>query len=137
MSDIEIKSGDRFCVTPLVYNDATEEMYVFIQVVLPTNEGNVIYSFDVNDEWCVVSEDDGSKVYAYADSEMTALYQGESTSVLTEQITMNAMNAMSNAEYAAIGDINITITGYAIGTENVSTDPTEAWNQCKLIGNIQ
>lgn len=39
-------------------------------------EGNAIYSFDVGDEWCVVSED-------------------------------------------------------------VSTNPTEAWNQCKLIGNIQ
>lgn len=130
----EVGPGDSFYVKPLVYNDATEEMYVFIQVDLPTNEGNAIYSFDVSDEWCVVSEDSGSKVYAYAGSEMTVLYQGESTSALTEQMTMNAM---SNAEYAAIDDINITITGYAIGTEDVSVTPAEAWNQCKLIGNIE
>lgn len=47
------------------------------------------------------------------------------------------MQLISNAEYAAIDDINFTITGYAIGTEDVSTNPAEAWEQCKLIGNIQ
>lgn len=29
------------------------------------------------------------------------------------------------------------LAGYAIGTEDVSENPTEAWEQCKLIGNIQ
>ena len=53
---------------------------------------------------------------------------------LAEQMTMHAM---SNAEYATIDDINITITGYAIGTEDVSVTPAEAWNQCKIIGNIE
>ena len=65
---------------------------------------------------------------------MTALQPGESTSALTEQMTMDEI---SNAEYAAIDDINITITGYAIGTENMSTNPIESWNQCMEIGNIQ
>lgn len=46
------------------------------------------------------------------------------------------MNEISNAEYAAIDDINITITGYAMGTEDMSADPQEAWNQCKALGNI-
>ena len=31
---------------------------------------------------------------------------------------------------------NITITGYAIGTEDVSTNPKDAWNECKEIGNL-
>ena len=65
---------------------------------------------------------------------MTALQPGESTSALTEQMTMDEV---SNAEYAAIDDINITITDYAIGTEDMSTNPTESWNQCMEIGNIQ
>ena len=47
------------------------------------------------------------------------------------------MGEISNAEYASIDDINITITGYAIGTEDVATDPVEAWEQCKAIENIQ
>ena len=134
MTVTEVGPGDSFYVKPLVYNDATEEMYAFIQVDLPTKEGNAIYSFYVSDEWCVVSEDGGSKVYAYESAEMTALSPGESTSALTSRMTMSEI---SNAEYAAIDDINITITGYAIGTEDVSTNPTEAWKQCKLIGNIQ
>lgn len=65
---------------------------------------------------------------------MAALQPGESTSALTTQITMKSI---ANAEHAAIDDINITITGYAMGTEGVSTNPVDAWNECKIIGNIQ
>ena len=57
-----------------------------------------------------------------------------STCVLTSQM---AMKSISNAEYAAIDDINITITGYAIGTEDVPMIPTETWNVCKVIGEIE
>ena len=67
-------------------------------------------------------------IYAYANSEMTALQPGDSTSVLAEQMTMAEI---SHTEYADIDDI----TGYAIGTEDVSGSSTEARNQCKLIGN--
>ena len=93
-----------------------------------------LYSFDADDEWCFLSEDGGTVVYAYGSAEMTALSPGESTSALTSRMTMSEI---SNAEYAAIEDINVTITGYAIGIEGVSTNPTDAWNECKAIGNIQ
>lgn len=76
----------------------------------------------------------GTVVYAYGSAEMTALSPGESTSALISRMTMSEI---SNAEYAAIEDINVTITGYAIGTEGIDGNPSEAWNQCKLIGNIQ
>ena len=89
---------------------------------------------DADDEWCFLSEDGGTVVYAYGSAEMTALSPGESTSALTSRMTMSEI---SNAEYAAIEDINVTITGYAIGTEGIDGNPSEAWNQCKLIGNIQ
>lgn len=130
----EVGPGDSFEVKPVVYSDATEEMYVFIQVDMPTTADGALYSFDADNEWIPVSDNDGTIIYAYAGSEMTALQPGDSTSALTEQMTMDEI---SNAEYAAIDDINITITGYAIGTEDVSENPTEAWEQCKLIGNIQ
>lgn len=93
-----------------------------------------LYSFDADDEWCFLSEDGGTVVYAYGSAEMTVLYPGDSTSALTNQMTMKSI---SNAEYAGIDDINITITGYAMGTEDMSTIPAEAWNECKEIGNIQ
>lgn len=109
-------------------------MYVFIQVDMPTTADGILYSFDVDDEWCVVSEDDGTVVYAYGSTEMTILAPGDSTSALTNQMTMKSI---SNAEYAAIDDINITITGYAMGTEDMSTNPVDAWNECKTIGDIQ
>ena len=95
-----------------------------------------LYSFTPSDEWCVVESDGGVVVYAYtAGSEgMTVLTPGESTTALTEQMTMRSI---TNAEYAGIDDINITLTGYAIGVEDVSDNPTEAWFVCKEIGENQ
>ena len=134
MSATEVGPGDSLDVKPVVYNDATEEMYVFIQVDMPTTADRVLYSFDVDDEWTLVESGNGTVVYAYGDTEMTALSPGDSTIALTNQMTMQSI---SNAEYVAVDDINITITGYAIGTEDVSTYPEYAWNECKTIGNIQ
>ena len=134
LSSGEVGPGDSFSVSPVIFNDATEEMYVFIQVDMPETANGMLYSFEADADWCFISEDGGTVVYAYGNSEMTALQPGESTSALTEQMTMDEV---SNAEYAAIDDINITITGYAIGTEDMSANPTESWNQCMEIGNIQ
>ena len=134
MIETEVGPSDSFTVKPVIYNDATEEMYVFIQVDIPTTPDGTLYSYDVDHEWIPVSGNGGTIIYAYDGSEMTVLQPGDSTSALTEQMTMGEI---SNAEYAAIDDINITITGYAIGTEEVSMNPTEAWNQCELIREIQ
>lgn len=61
---------------------------------------------------------------------MYMLHPRETTTALTEQMTMREI---SNAEYTAIDDINFTITGYAIGTEDISLISEEAWEQCKII----
>ena len=103
------------------------------QFDLDTGDG-ALYSFDADDEWCFLGEDEGTAVNAYGNAEMTVLYPGDRTSALTNQMTMKSI---SNAEYAGIDDINFTITGYAMGTEYMSTIPDEAWSQCKEIGNIQ
>ena len=88
MSATEVGPGDSFDVKPVVYSDATEEMYVFIQVNMPTTVDGALYSFDADNEWIPVSDNDGTIIYAYASSEMTALQPGDSTSALTEQMTM-------------------------------------------------
>ena len=97
---------------------------------MPTvDSGEKLYALDVDSSWVVV--EDG--VYAYGSEEMTTLAPGESTTALTEQMTMKSI---TNAEYAGIDDINITITGYAIGTEGVSTNPEDAWTYCKVLAGI-
>ena len=128
----EIGPGDSFSVNPGIYNDATEDMFVFIRVDMPFVDGSPLYTFDVDRDWTQVESDGGVVVYAYtAGSEgMTTLTPGESTTALTERMTMRTI---INAEYAGIDDINITLTGYAIGVEDVPSVPEEAWDYCKLI----
>lgn len=133
MTATEVGPGESFDVKPVVTSDATEAMYVFIQVDMPETFDGALYTFEVHPDWIPVGDSDGRIVYAYAGSEMTPLQPGDSTSALTEQMTMKSI---SNAEYAGVDDINISITGYAIGTEDVSADPQEAWEQCKAIGEI-
>ena len=130
----EVGPGDSFSVSPMVFNDATEEMYVFVGIQMPTTSDGMLYIFDADEEWTLVESGNGTVVYAYGTDEMTLLGSGDNTSALTNQMTMQSI---SNAEYAGIDDINITITGYAIGTEGVSTNPTDAWNECKAIGEME
>lgn len=123
VAETVVGPGDSFDVNPMIYNDATEEMYVFIRIDMPTTYDGVLYRFEVQDGWITVDNYGGTIAFAYAGSEMTVLQPGDSTSALAEQMTMNGI---SNAEYAAIDDINIIITGYAIGTEDVPMNPIEA-----------
>lgn len=119
---------------PVIYNDATEDMFVFIRVDMSFVDGLPLYTFEVDSGWTPVESSGGTVVYAYGSDEMGALTPGERTSALTNEMTMRSI---TNAEYADIDDINITIIGYAVGTDGVSATPAEAWNECKLIGNNQ
>lgn len=105
----------------------------YLDSSLPESGNSLLYTFDANEEWILVESGNGTVVYAYGNADMAPLQPGESTSALTTQMTTKSI---TNAEYAAIDDINITITGYAMGTEGMSTIPTDAWNECKTIGNI-
>ena len=128
----EIGPGDSFPANPVICNDATEDMFVFIRVEMPFVDGSTLYTFEGDRGWTQVESDGGVVVYAYTDGSecMTVLTPGESTTALTEQMTMRSI---TNAEYAGIDDINITLTGYAIGVEDVPSVPEEAWDYCKLI----
>ena len=125
----EIGPGDSFPTSPTVYNDATEEMYVFMKVEMPVVSDEPLYSFDLGEGW--VKVEDG--VYAYGGEEMTTLAPGETTKPLTSEMKMREI---SRAEFAELSDISVKITGYAIGTEDVSAVPSEAWEVCKSIGSI-
>lgn len=95
-------------------------MYVFMPTV---DNGSPLYTFQCNEEWTEAENTDGRIVYAYGAGEMQIMMSGDSTSVLTEQMTMESI---SNEEYASIDVINVTFTGYAIGEDEVSTIPKEA-----------
>ena len=129
----EIGPGDSFSVNPTITNGATEQMYVFVEIRMPNFDNEWLYTYDVASEWIEVENTVNKLVYAYGTSDMQVLEPGDNTTALTEQMTMRSV---SNAEYASIDDINVTFTGYAIGTEEVSTNPIDAWNECKVIGNI-
>ena len=103
LTSAEIGPGDSFSTSPLIYNDATEDMYVFIKVEMPTvDSGEKLYAFDLNSSW--VEVEDG--VYAYGSEEMTTLAPGASTTALTEQMTMkpitNAVWLLSHRSCCAL-----------------------------------
>lgn len=139
----EVGPGDSFPVSPVVFNDATEEMYVFVQIQMPAYSGtpqqqpedSLLYTFIAGADWTLVESGNGSVAYAYTSGNdgVIALQPGESTSALTTHMTMRSI---TNAEYAAIDDINIKITCYAVGTDGMSTNPSDAWNECKTIGEV-
>ena len=129
LADAEIGPNDSLNIEPVIYNDATEEMYAFISIETPSTSKGPLYIYDVGESWTEVENKDGLAVYAYAENGvMTPLQPGETTIALTSQITMAGIE---NYEYAAIDDINFTVTGYVISTEDIDVDPSSAWGQCK------
>lgn len=126
--------GDSFPIYPSISNDANKNMYVFIKIDMPVCNGNKpLYYFDIRDGWSLIEDNAGSEVYAYCEEEMTVLHPGEITGPLTSEMNMKKISA---AEYAVMDSLDFTITGYAIGTEDVSTDPSEAWITCCELGNV-
>lgn len=139
MAPTELSPGDSFVCKPRVYNDALEPMYVFIEIDIPQyiDENSTkknLYSFEVNSDWKEIDEvtSEGKSIYAYTDGSgaMVVLDVGVTSNFLTEAMVMDSM---SNAIYAGIDDINVTITAYAISPDDTSDNPYEAWQVCKQI----
>lgn len=129
----EVGPGDSIDISPVIFNDATEEMYVFIKIQMPEWDKSPLYTFEVDENWSLIESNEGTLIYAYGSPYMIILNPGESTSALTTQMTMCSI---SNADYSAIDDINVSIMGYAIGIEDVDPSPSNAWSVCKQLGNI-
>lgn len=136
MTSTEVLPGDSFFCSPVVTNDATKEMYVFVAVDTPSLENESIYEYIIGDDWVLVENTAERQVYAYGSSAaLTTLALAESTSPMTTQMTMKNI---SSADYAGIDDINVMITGYAVGIAEVSDiDPSSAWLECKQKYNVQ
>jgi hypothetical protein len=130
MPEVEVGPGDSVSVSPVITNTATEQMVVFIDIETPSYEGESIYTIEPSDGWTLVEEAENHEVFAYGKDEMTILYQDEATDALTDKITMKEI---SNGAYAAIDDINVTITGYGIDTESTYSSIEEAWERCKAM----
>ena len=79
-------------MSPVIFNDATEEMYVFVGIQMPITSDGMLYVFDANEGWTIVESGNGTVIYAYGTDEMTLLAPGDSTSALTNQMTMKSID---------------------------------------------
>ncbi len=122
----EIGPGDSMNMNPVITSNATMDMFVFLRVEEPAYNGGGLYSITPGNGWTIVeSFQDGSKwieVYQYDD----VLGPGSSTVALSSSLKMTDM---SRSEYAEISDVNITITGFAIGTDEEELE--NAWTDIK------
>lgn len=130
MVSADLGPGESVFVNPVISNSATEKMYVFVVIESPEYDNAPLYEYDVNDSWVLVESDGGTEAFAYGGETLAVLIPGESTEPLISTITMRQI---TNAEFASIDDINISITGYAIDTNGSSADPAIVWNECKAL----
>ena len=103
------------------------DMYVFIRVEMPSYSSGGLYDLAVNDGWSLVEsgEVDGKwiEVYRYD----AVLTPGASTTALSNSMTMVDMGM---ADYAEIGEIDVSMTGYACRVSDVA-GIDEAWDYIK------
>ena len=122
----EVGPGESMSINPVISSNATVDMYVFIRVEMASYASAGLYDIDMNSGWSVeeaqVVGDKYIAVYRYND----VVAPGASTTALGNTLTMVDM---SLAEYSGLSDINVTMTGYACGTEGESLDT--AWDSIK------
>ena len=133
----ELSSGDTVTIRPYVTSESSVPICVFIKVKMPFISGAPLYTMNVSSDWREVENSSGTIVYAYADSEITPLDPGDSTTYLANAMRMRSVPI---AEYAGLDDINATFTAYTmeIVNDKTPTDPSEAWTMMKeLVENQQ
>lgn len=115
----EVGPGDSMSVNPVITSDASTDMYCFIRVDMPAYNNAGLYTLNVGSAWSVqesgVQGDRWVAVYRY-DSVLTP---GASTPALTSSLTMVDM---SHADFSMVGEVDVSMTGYACGTEDLEID---------------
>ena len=118
----EVGPGESMSVNPVITSDASADMYVFIRVEMPALGESGLYTLTPSSAWSVqesgVQGDRWVTVYRY-DSVLTP---GASTTALTSNLTMVDM---SHAEFSEVTELNVSMTGYACGTEDLELE--NAW----------
>lgn len=125
--DGNIKPGGTMSIALVVSNNGDTDSYAFIEIVMPSyGSGTPAYSFTADSGWTLVEDNGADQVWGYgaADS-LTVLSPMSSTSALTEGLVMNNMNG---AEFQALGDVNVSVTGYLIQS-TAGTDPADVWSK--------
>ena len=140
----EIAPGSEQTVSPVMTNTGTEEMYMFVRFNVGTYPTSTtitepIYSYVINTEhesgglWTAVATDNPAELLlAYgSETELTPVQPGAAVT-LPEKLVATSDNTvfggLSNA------DMKVTVTGCAIGTDNESSDPSEAYGHYLSLG---
>ena len=123
----EVGPGDAVTINPTITSESSVDMYVFIRVEMPGYNSGGLYDLTVNDGWSLVEnevvDDKWVEVYRYD----TELKPDQSTTVLSNTITMVNMTL---AEFAEIEEIDVSMTGFACRTADVA-GIDEAWDYIK------
>lgn len=131
--DAVITPGETADYDPYLTNDGSTDAYVFIKVKLPDKD---ISLAGINDHsWELVSSSENEAVYAYStDGELTVLPGTKpGKDPLDSAYTDSLCTGIALAEDTMLNDssIEVTATGYAIQSNEFSTNvtPADVWKE--------
>ena len=126
-ADGEIGPGESKSINPIVTSNSSIPSYVVFRVVMPlTSSSEGLYNIESGSAWSLVESGvvDGQWVEVYLYSE--ALAPEASTSPLGPTVTMKEIGM---SEYASLEDLNISMSAYAVGTDDEEME--NAWKDIK------
>ena len=115
----EVKIGESMSINPVISSNSSVDMYAFIRVDMPVYNDAGLYTLTPSSGWSVqesgVQGDRWVAVYRYD----SVLASDASTTALSSALTMTEM---SRTDYGQLSDFNVSMTGYACGTEDLEID---------------
>ena len=128
--EASLAPGDSMTIYPKITSTATVPMYAYMVVRMPAATAadggeQGLYEITPGGAWSEVdsfkADDIWVKAYQYG-----LLEPDENTGDAGWTVTMSSI---SNSEYAGIDDLNYSVTGYGIGTDNEELE--NAWSDLK------
>lgn len=123
--EANLAPGDSMTIYPKITSTATVPMYAYMVVRMPSTGSAGLYEITPGGGWSEVDSfaADGVWVKAF---EYGLLEPDENTGDAGWTVTMSSI---SNKEYAGIDDLNYSVTGYGIGTDDEELE--NAWSDLK------
>ena len=119
----QIGIGESKSINPVITSKSSVDAYCFIKIDMPAFGDGGLYEIEPSVDWSLqnsrADSDRWIVIYRYD----SALAPGASTTALSNELTMVDM---TRAEYGQLTDLNVTMTGYACGTEDLEI--ADAWD---------
>ena len=126
-AEAKLKPGDSFSINPTLTNDGSVDMYMFMRAEMPVYSNSGLFEINIGSGWELIKSeidpnDSSQWIEVYRYQQMVP--PDQTTTAMADKVTLKKI---SNYEFAQMGDMPITMTGYGCAVSEATAGT--AWGE--------